>query len=114
MLCINTSLGGFLTVFIKTSKIYKHIFRITLLAYVEIHGCQLWRRVTAPLKAMIFGGEWCIRSGERPGKEVTFQSHLGPLFPASPSRNSFNLWAEGSRWGSVLPAYSPEVSGSTP
>lgn len=91
MLCINTSLGGFLTVFIKTSKIYKHIFRITLLACVEIHACQLWRGVTAPLKAMIVGGEWCIRSGERPGKEVTFQSHLGPLFPASPSRNSFNL-----------------------
>lgn len=91
MLCINTSLGRFLTVFTKTSKIYKQICRIILLAEIKVHACWLWGGVRAPLRATAYGSVVNKEWARRPGREVAFQSRLGPLFPAPPARNSFNL-----------------------
>lgn len=80
VLCLNTSLRGFLTVFTQTNKICKHIFRFSYKP--KVYVCSLWRGVTAPLKAMAFGCEWGRRRGQRPGKER--HSRLGPLVPAHP------------------------------
>lgn len=81
----------FLTVFTKTSKIYKQIYRIILLAEIKVHVCWLWRGGRTPLRVTAFGSVVNKEWAGRPGKEVAFQNRLGPLFPAPPARNSFNL-----------------------
>lgn len=63
---------------------------------------------------MIFGSEWCTRSGQRPGKGVPLYSHLGPLFPASSSRNSFNLTGRGQPLGECTSCRQSKSTGFHP
>lgn len=89
---IHTSLRRFLPVFTQTGKTDEQIFRF--LDKLKIHARSLRKGSYSPSKLWPLG---CIRSGQRPGKE--FHSHPGPLWPASPSCNSFNLLGRGQPLG---------------
>ena len=107
---IDVSLPLFLPPFsLSKTKSVKSLHESHGTHMLAVHVCG-GVTVAAPQKATACGGEWCKRSGQRPGKEATFLSHWR-LVPCIPPTHSSNPPGQGQPLGS-LPDHSPRALGS--